>query len=412
MKLLLAPLMLLSASSHAFFKPIPESENTQTLVPNAREITSVLQIQSLGLNSGATGIDLWSGSYWPQFQGLLANRYLDPEFAALMSSEAQYKAFSELAKKKPTYSYRDVNYLSPAEKYDLVVGDESMSLTKYSWEIGEKTAKLSGKVPVWRGICDGWAAASQMMPRPERAVTMTSPRGVPVTFFPEDIKAIGSLSYARSQKDPIFLGKRCLSGALFFTDACDETNPGAFHKALVNRVGRMKKSFVADVSPGSEVWNYPVKNYKFTYYNILTQEDAADVRDALEVFDAKDSKKKFKRKDRRDKRTRYIVGVVAEVNYADMRHATNAVDKILTKTYDYDLELDANLNILGGESVSKDLPDFIWAPNDTTYPTAEVEAGGMPRNDYELMLKAKEASKDGQPLSIIVKKLFENSRAL
>lgn len=410
MKLFLAPLVLFSTSTYAFFKQIPETENTQTLVPNAREITSVVQMQNLGLNAGSTGIDLWSGSYWPQFQGLLANRYLDRDFQSLMSGKGQYKEFTELAKKKPIYSYSDVNALSPAEKYDLVVGDDSMGLTKHSWESGEKTGKLTGKVPVWRGICDGWASASQMMPRPVQSVTLTTPRGQPVTFFPEDIKALGSLSYARSQKDPIFLGKRCTPGNRFFSDACDETNPGAFHKALANRVGRMKKTFIADVSPGSEVWNYPIQSYKFTYYNILTQEDSADVQGALESFDPKD-KKKFKNKGGRDKRTRYIVGVVAEVNYMDMRDATITQDKIMTKSYDYDLELDYNLNIVGGESVSKDLPDFIWAPNDQVYPLAEVEATGMPRNAYELAAKAKEASKDGQPLSIIVRKLFEAARA-
>lgn len=415
MKALLSTVLLVSAAAHA--KPIPKTELTQPLSGSIRELTSLNQIRSAGLETGASGIDLWSGSYWPQYQGLLAVRYRDPEVGAMVildAKEAQFKAFQDMWIKKPRYSYADTDMLSPAEKYDLLVGDETMSLTSYSWSLGLKNGKDSGKVPVWRGICDGFAAASQKMPRPVKTVTMSSPDGQPIKFYPEDIKAIGSLSYARSQGAPIFLGKRCLSGALFFTDACDETNPGAFHKAIVNRVGRLKQSFVADVSPGGEVWNYPVKSYSVSYYNVFTDESSADFRDALETFD---KKKKFSRRERRDKATAYIVGVEMKVNYADMRFPhTNSTDdvskdKILERTYTYDLELDRNLNILGGESQSKDLPDFVWAPNDLEYPLSDVEmAEGKARNASELALQAKAASKIGQPLATIVERLFKASK--
>ncbi len=413
MKTFLGTILLLSGAAHAHLKVIPESENTQSLSGSTRELTSLTQIASAGLNSGASGIDLWSGSYWPQFMGSVGVRYRDPEFAALMTKEAQYKFFKELLVKKPAYSYSSTDTLSPAEKYDLLVGDNTMALTAYAWGLGEKNGgKEGGKVPTWRGICDGFASAAQMMPRPVRSVTLRSPMNQAITFYPEDIKALGSLSYARSQSNPIFLGKRCLSGALFFTDACDETNPGAFHKAIINRVGRLKKSFIADVSPGSEVWNYPVKSYEVSFFNVFSDEASADFKTVLETFD---KKKKFSKRERRSKETAYIVGVEMKVNFVDMRYPhlkdidDSTTDKVMEMKYVYDLELDRNFNILGGESTSKNLPDFIWSPNDRTYPLSDVEERNLVPSD-RLNEKAALASKQGQPLASIIEKLFEASK--
>ena len=104
------------------------------------------------------------------------------------------------------------------------------------------------------------------------------------------------------------------------------------------------------------------------------------------------------------------------MKYADMRPAhLNSVDsidydKILEKEYLYDLELDYRNNILGGESLSENLPDFIWAPNDKTYPLSNPEKLKKPTLPAELTEMAKLASKDGQPLSIIVEQLFESAK--
>ncbi len=410
MKTLLLTLAI-STSALANFSPVPDAENPAALLEGTREVTSLVEIARLGLNEGKTGIDLWSGSYWPHYQGSLGVRYRDPNFMTLIEKNEQWEKHKELRDKLPLYTYGGKeNLLSPAEKYDLLVGDSEMSLTKYSWEIGEKNA-VGGKVKTWRGVCDGWSSAAQKMPRPVKSVTLNAPNGTPITFFPEDIKALGSLMYARSQGAPIFLGKRCRNQVLgLLTGACAETNPGTFHRALINRVGKMKKTFVADVSPGGEVWNYPVESYKVTYYNVFDDSESKNFMDVMETFD---KKKKFAKEGSRHKKTHSIVGVKLEVNYRDMRPAnlleTDSAlqDKILTKTYIYDLELDYAHNILGGESFSKNLPDFIWAPNDRTYPLSDAE-----EMTPELSLPAlsKAAAKQGQPLSKVVERLFELSK--
>nr|MBA2403623.1 hypothetical protein [Bdellovibrionales bacterium] len=283
---------------------------------------------------------------------------------------------------------------------------------KYAWELGEKNEKL-GKVPTWRGICDGWSSAAQMMPRPAKSVTLTTPQGLPITFFPEDIKALGSLLYARAQDNVIFLGKRCYPVVGVFNGGCDGTNPGALHKAIANRVGVLKKSFNADVSTSSQVWNYPIKSYKFTYNNVFTEEESTDFKQVMELFDKK--KHRFAKSGKRDDRTYAIVGVKAEVVFADMRPAnllevdTLTEDKDLIKTYEYDLEIDSRFNILGGEWYGS-APDFIWAPNDKTYPISDGEVGRKPVTADQIRNAALVSSKVGQPLSVIVEKLFELSK--
>ena len=122
------------------------------------------------------------------------------------------------------------------------------------------------------------------------------------------------------------------------------------------------------------------------------------------------------RSGKRHERTHAIVGVKAEVTYTDMRPAHllemdgTAQDKEMKQTYYYDLELDRSYNVIGGEWIGSLSPDFIWAPNDDTYPLSEAEESGRPRNAAEIVKAAQASSKVGQPLSIIVEKLFELSR--
>jgi hypothetical protein len=414
MKVMLPALLLVSGLAHAF-GPIPEHENISRLLEGRRQIISLPEMQRQGLLQGSTSVPLWSGSYWPHFQGSLGVRYRDPQFIDLIEGKVQWNRFKELADATPMSSYAGrETMLSPAEKYDLLVGDQEMTLTKYSWELGEKT-QVNGRVPLWRGLCDGWAAASQMMPRPVRPVVLNSPAGMPITFYPEDIKALGSLLYARAQRNVIFLGKRCRNVVIgLVTNSCDGTNPGAFHNALVNRVGAMKKTFIADVSPGSEVWNYPVKDYQMSFYNVFSDQESSRFEDVAEVFD---KKKRFRKRNGRHKDTAFIVGVKTVVNYIDMRPANTLntdgpeQDLVLQKEYWYDLELDSRRNVIGGEWAGNVKPDFIWLPNDGTYPVSwEEHINGKPRNSADLTRKARIASKSGHPLSVVVQELFELSK--
>lgn len=410
-KIIVAGILLGACAAEA--SSIPKNERIRPLLEGKMEINRLNVIDDMGLSTGKTGIDLWSGSYWPHFQGSVSARYMDPNFIPLIDQEVQYKQNLELFKSLPTAGYTSLDTLSPSEKYDFLVGDEEMTLTNYAWELGKKVMK-GDTVSTWRGLCDGWASSSQMMPRPNKSVVAHTPAGQPITFFPEDLKALGTLLYAKAQGAPHFLGKRCRSPLLIFTNACDEINPGAFHLALVNRVGAMKKSFIGDIAPGGEVWNYPVKSYSFKYYNVFDKEESSDFRTVMESYDRKDKKtKKFVDHGGRAKETKYIVGVIAKITYQNMREhnivSANGVgeDSVLEKEYRYDLELDSNFKILGGENPSKNLPDFVWAPNDKAFPLSVAEKFNKGLDEREM---AKISSKEGQPLATVVERLFKDAK--
>ncbi len=406
MKVFIA-LAVLTSSTLSLGGAPGKDEQVDALLIGGKKVTSLAEISQAGLGKAESKLDIWSGSYWPQFQGGVGVRYLDELFRPLVEQDykVQYKAHRALFDANPYYSASSTDKLSPAEKYDLLVGDTEMSLTKYAWELGFKNGgETTGKVPVWRGLCDGWASASQKMPRPVKDVVMNDPNAKPIRFYPEDIKALGSLLYARAQVSPAFLGKRC---RMPLSALCGDINPATFHLALTNRVGAMGQSFIADISPGNEVWNYPVKSYESKFYNVFSAVESSDFAAVVEAFD---KKKKFRKRESRHKETAFIVGVKMTVNFSDMRLPFTADDKILTQTFNYDLELNSKMEIIGGEAAGR-LPDFIWAPVDQTYPMSVVEKNlGTPVESWDLAELSRESAKAGQPLSMIVQRLFEASK--
>ncbi len=411
MKKILPSLLLLSTALHA--GEIPKHED-YTLLLSSRPVTGLDQIQAQGLNFKLTKKSLWSGSYWPFYQGSLGSRYRDPSFRAVMNKTYKFEEYVNLrtARVNP-------NDLSPAEKYDLLLGDSLGTFTETQWKNGADNRSLSGSVPTWRGICDGWAAASMTWNRPTKSVTLLSVNGLPITFFPEDIKALGSQLHAKGEKRVTFLGKRCNGTTGWLTGACGGLNPAALHLALINSVGVEGSSFILDISPGKEVWNYPVQEYSLSYSNPLTGAAASDWKSArVELV----GNERDLRANKRAEGTRWIVAVKAKVKFMDMRDGgTNSFDsaefdKILEKEWSYDLEIDHRGQVIGGEWISKARPDFMWAPQKTSLPVSSLERRGQfsfdPTLPVDPTLAARgiEASKNAQPLAAIINKLFELSK--
>jgi Transglutaminase elicitor len=128
-------------------------------------------------------------------------------------------------------------------------------------------------IPMWWGICHGWAPYALSEPAPTKAVVKNG-----VTFYPADVAALMSAAYSKGVPSK-FLSSRCYrnsntgaAASRVTVDAtgrvvegeCRDMNPGSFHVLAANMLGLRGASFVYDRTIDSEVWNQPVRDFRVT----------------------------------------------------------------------------------------------------------------------------------------------------
>jgi hypothetical protein len=317
----------------------------------------------------------WSDDYWADYLGCLGRRYADPAFPRSKSWHMNHDYIHQHPVAAIVSQGGDgIDLLSPAEKYDVLVGDTTGCLTAAMWARGDSSYHAAGRVETWMGICDGWAAASYMLPRPTKLVTVRAANGGPkITFYPADIKALASLLWASANTVTRFIGHRCTekkpptdaNGRVLSQDAFDP-NPGTWHMAVVNQLGVAGRSLVMDATYDYEVWNQPVAGYEYRYFNPQTMRLVPTLKDATVTRSAytRDRFEKY-----RSPNAASYVGIVMRVRYmieTDPMHWSSdgpSFDNANTVTYKYDIELDAADRIIGGEwFTGKTHPDFLWTP--------------------------------------------------
>ena len=310
--------------------------------------------------------------------------------------------------------------LSPAEKYDLLVGDSGYSLTRsFIREINQKTEP-------WEGSCDGWAYAAYNEAPPVKSVTVRNVAGQPITFYPSDVRALLTLLY--SDYRVASFGGKCTSDnpavdaqGRVIDDNCRDTNPSDFHLVLVNQIGIGKRGFSVDTDYAKEVWNQPIKSFKIRYFNPQTGVSFGH------GYRAKVHKSEFTRDQfavHRDPRGTHIVGVDLEVHYqtetspVPVNSLTQSHDKTEVATYRYDLELDVAGNVIGGEwdlSAQRNHPDLITyvATNDVRRSNFDKQIRGNSLDEVLRSLKphfVKQTSVNKRPLFKVVKALARMSQ--
>lgn len=238
---------------------------------------------------------------------------------------------------------------APADRCDYN-GDERV-------DSGDELGGLEG----WWGHCHAWAPGSFMYREPQHSVTVNG-----VTFQVADIKALAEATMEGGRS--LFLGGRCNTRNVTrdehgrITDVeCRDTNPGALHVVLLNRMGRGELSFVIDATYDYQVWNQPVRDYTITRQEEIPLDQALQLLGRTDVteYPYNSDAKRFVHV---NLTLRYIVEGSAS--------ATPYIPRIdsytRTHNYDYILELDAEGNIIGGEWIDDNPhPDFIWAPMGT-----------------------------------------------
>lgn len=363
----------------------------------------------------------WSGDYWGLYAGAIAKRYSDPNWPR----SEDWKVLTDYVRNKQPASADD---LSPAEKYDLLVGDAGKTMTKHNLDEGRPYYDSYGKVETWMGICHGWAPAAFMLQRPTKAVEAMAADGkTRIKFYPSDIKALASLLWANTAPTTKFIGGRCDvktptvdSNGRIKDSACRDTNAGTWHLAVVNQIGKAKRSMVVDATFDYEVWNQPVYSYSYSYFNPKTNK-AYQTLSYAKVAVADFSTDKFKAY--RALGTTHIVGVAMDVRWTVETFPSHATpdsaykDAISGARYLYTLELDATGKIVGGEWHQNAHPDFLWVSPPGTVAKSDAEpAGTQPGWDGLMPMPsswqtaARTASMNGQPLSVIVQALVRLAR--
>lgn len=363
----------------------------------------------------------WSDDYWGLYAGSTAKRYADPGHVI---TENWQTNTDYVRTKQPA----NVDNLSPAEKYDLLVGDANKTLTKYNLDTGKPYFQTYGKVETWMGICHGWAPAAFMVARPQKAITVTAADGVTkIKFYPSDIKALASELWATTNPRVKFIGGRCNtktpavdSIGRIKDPACRDTNAGTWHLAVVNQIGKAQRSMVLDATFDYEVWNQPVYGYSYDYFNPKTKKTYKTLSYAkVAVSDFPEDKFKAYRA----AGTTHIVGIAMNVQWVvetEPSHATPdspSRDAISGARYLYTLELDAAGNIIGGEWLQNAHPDFLWTSPAGTKASASNEAAltqtawdGNSALPATWRTAAAQASVVGTPLGIIVDALSKLAR--
>lgn len=301
------------------------------------------------------------------------------------------------------------------------------------WNKSQYYVGENGDVEYWMGICHGWAAASMVTPRPKSTLVLTAADGkTKVPFFPSDIKGLVSYSWAYTVLQNHFIGGRCdiknperdKETGRVLNDECFDLNPGNFHVAVVNQVGILRRSMILDATFDYEVWNQPIYSYKYRYFNPATGIEAPNAKEARASL-ADFTNDKFKRF--RSPKAVSFVGVIMDLTYMTETNPNHRIndspenDKAETVTYMYDLELDGEGHIIGGEWYKDKHPDFLWKPiTDVKVQTSgDLVFGQSPdKPDWNVNdaipnfwrdIAINTAELEGLPLSAIVERLATTS---
>ena len=278
---------------------------------------------------------------------------------------------------------------SPIEKYDQAFGADG-----WRWEM-KKHGTDGRQVGEWWGHCNGWAAAALLEPEPLHSVEYQGQ-----IFEVSDIKALlvevyyGSKAYA--------VGLRCnLSEADQKRDqngraeetACRDTNPGSFHIALLNLVGRDQRGFVMDFESADAVFNHIV-----TGYEVRTLAEVSE-QQALELLELQGDRYPYNNEAKRFYSVETSLEYLPEHSIEPSRrpHADRVAEYLKTMTYRYLLEVDGAGVIIGGEwlgSSRHEQPDFYWLP--IHHDDGRLAAGSIenPHVKYDDVKKLLDLSRD------------------
>ena len=224
-------------------------EDLSVLVQGAQLESNLNVLDSTTSQEVDLNVQPWGDRFWQLQDGLLASRYADPNYKALKTFQDKHdyvlkKSIENILSEPIAKRAADIDLLSPAEKYDLLVGDPQMTLTQTEWAEIDRTAKV-GALAKWDGICDGGSAASTYFQEPKHEVNVKTASGENIRFHLTDIKGLEALLWSSYNLYIPVVGNRCKTknpakdeNGVIVDPACAGVNAGAWHIALLNLLGR------------------------------------------------------------------------------------------------------------------------------------------------------------------------------
>jgi hypothetical protein len=295
--------------------------------------------------------------------------------------------------------------------------------------------KKNSMMALWEGICHGWATAAGIVPRPKKSVDFRLADGRKLTFFPDDLKGLASLLWANSliqdgKFEPVDnngknltneQGEKAVVGGIImqglrcndkspktdewgrYYDAapdafskkmeprCVGVHPSIWHMGLVNLIGDQGRSFIVERKIKAAVDNHPLTGYKMEFFNPYTG-DYGSLADSVSPVTTDDQFYNF-----RNPEAKLIVGVKTTMQYLQWkapkmeRYDSESMDEIKEVDMLYDLELDNEGNIIGGQwrvketgkgflniGASHTQPDFFWAVTKHWRTAGEIKGVSKP----------------------------------
>lgn len=323
----------------------------------------------------------WSETYWPSNKGGIAYRWSHPD-----PQPFRYKLHTRAELLQ--MNFQQLSQLSPAEMYDITMGDYNYTLTK------KTLSRFTSRDLWWEGICHGWAQAATNYPEPA-AVIVTNPDGIKVPFGSSDVKGLLAMHEAYNYGGKFsFTGRRCKvngkvqgegderdanpnppSPELANTPDCKDVNAGAFHLVLTNMIGIHGRGFVADIDRFNDVWNQPVTDYQTS---VVGEEAVSEFDRAQGVARKVRVSTKFTYGEELKFYTPEIAATGAR-NFVSKKPVTGTPhQEFRHKQYEYILELDATGKVIGGEWLTETRPDFLWMyERSSKFRNSPIPLGGL-----------------------------------
>ena len=339
----------------------------------------------------------WSGDYLAHRYGGPSARYgdMDTRYKPYPISVNMYHQPGDyLANKdRPDFSDYVNKYYSPAEKYDLYVGDYEFTLTRTAKYYGRKF-NGGGDFSSWMGLCHGLSPASYMVPTPINAVTVIGADGkTKIRFLPDDIKALATTWWGNVKF------KNRLTGKRYFP-----INAASFLIIYGNQIGRFRKNICVEPYADAEIWNFGAVSYEMKYYNLNTGKEGLYTDSKIAVNQSRPDIASAASEGATN-----VIGVKMTISYAKdyrAKHTTPAQTMKEDKSnYSMAIYVDDKDLIKGGVWLSRAKPSYVWGPKsipngpyDKYLPTF---AGGINRLN-SITEYAKKSSAQYLPLRSIV----------